>query len=86
MGECRAATNVRTFEYYLFEIFTNVDVHWSVFGAHICIAERSFVRDFRGGCPARMALLMKSCVDACQCHVPEIRGEFLLTSTYSGRG
>ena len=58
-----------------FDERTFVDARWSVFGAHI--AERSF------GCGlglarrshARMALLLKSSVDACQCHVPEISRE-----------
>ena len=69
----RAATNVRTFEYYSFEIFTNesfyertfVDARWSIFGS--LIAERSFGL----GCESHtcMALLLKSCADAC--HVPE---------------
>ena len=46
----RAATNVRTFDYYSFEIFTNElflrtnvrCARWSIFGSHI--AERSFGR------------------------------------------
>ena len=54
---------------------TFVDARWSVFGAHI--AERSFGRGLARGSHARMALLvlLKSCVDACQCHVPEISRE-----------
>ena len=70
----RAATNVPTFEYYSFEIFTNeffceqtfVDARWSIFGSHI--AERSF--DLAPGSRhACMTLLLKSCADACD--VPE---------------
>ena len=52
---------------------TFVDVRWSVFDAHI--AERSFGRGLARGSHARMALLLKSCVDACQCHVPERSAE-----------
>ena len=54
---------------------TFVDARWSVFGAHV--AERSFRRGLglARGSHARMALLLKSCVDACQCHVPEISRE-----------
>ena len=47
--------------------------HGSVFGAHI--AERSFGRGLARGSHAGMTLLLKSCVDACQCHVPEISRE-----------
>ena len=48
---------------------------WSVFGVHI--AERSFGHGLglARESHARMALLLKSCVDACQCHVPEISRE-----------
>ena len=42
---------------------TFVDARWSVFGARICTAERS--RGLARGSHARMALLLKSCVDAC---------------------
>ena len=54
---------------------TFVDARWSVFGVHI--AERSFGRGLglARGSHARMALLLKSCVDACQCPVPEISRE-----------
>ena len=52
---------------------TFVDARWSVFGARI--AERSFGRGLARGSHARVALLLKSCVDACQCHVPEISRE-----------
>ena len=61
----------------LFYERTFVDARWSVFGAHF--AERSFGRGLARGSHARMALpwpwKMKSCVDACQCHVPEISRE-----------
>ena len=56
---------------------TFVDARWSVFGVHI--AERRFGRGLglARGSHARMAPLLKSCVDhdACQCHVPEISRE-----------
>ena len=73
----RAPTNVRTFEYYSFEIFTNelflrTNVRWrplSIFGSHI--AERSF--GLARESPGCMALLLKSCADAC--HVPESSSE-----------
>ena len=54
---------------------TFVDARWSVFGAHV--AERSFRRglDLARGSHARMALLLKSCVDTCQCHVRKISRE-----------
>ena len=41
---------------------TFVDARWSVFGAHV--AARSFGRGFARGSHARIALLLKSCVDA----------------------
>ena len=49
------------------------DARWSVFDAHI--AERSFGRGLARGSHARIVLLLKSCVDACQCLVPEISRE-----------
>ena len=52
---------------------TFVDARWSVFGAHI--AERSFGRGLARGSDARMAQLLQSCVDDCQCHVLEISRE-----------
>ena len=44
---------------------TFVDARWSIFGSHI--AERSF--GLAHGSHVCMALLLKSCADAC--HVPE---------------
>ena len=54
---------------------TFVDARWSVFGVHV--AERSFGRGLglARGSHALMAQLLKSCVDACRCHVPEISRE-----------
>ena len=56
---------------------TFVDARWSVFGVHT--AERSFGRGLglARGSHARMAQLLKSCLDACRCHVPEISRESL---------
>ena len=46
-----------------------VGARWSIFGSHI--AERSF--GLARGSPGCMALLLKSCADAC--HVPESSSE-----------
>ena len=72
----RAATNVRTFEYYSFEIFTNelflrTNVRWRplvYFWLKHCGAKFR-PRAWEPCARACKALLLKSCADAC--HVPE---------------